>query len=316
MRIGLDVMGGDFAPLAIVKGACLALEELSSDDELYLFGKKESINEILGEQNVSDKRLVIVDCSQVIDMHDQPIKAFTAKPDSSLAVGFSYLKQGKIDTFASAGNSGAMLIGTMYSVGLMEGILRPCLAALIPKATEDGGVTVLLDVGVDTDTKPETLYQFGLLGSCYAECALGIKQPRVALTNIGEEDGKGNIQSKAAFQLMKNSTYNFVGNAEPIEIYKNNVDVMVCDGFVGNLLMKNTEAFARIVVKRGLVDDFIKRFNYEIYGGLPLLGANGVVIVGHGISNEKAIKSMVLQSKKIYASDIIGKLKKELQANK
>lgn len=314
MRIGLDVMGGDFAPEAIVKGACLAVDELSSSDELVLFGKQDAIERILAEQGVAKEKFVIVDCSEVIDMHDQPIKAFTAKPNSSLAVGFSYLKKGQIDTFASAGNSGAMLVGTMYSVGLMEGVLRPCLAALIPKAKE--GVTVLLDVGVDTDTKPETLYQFGLLGSCYAECALGIENPRVALTNIGEEDGKGNLQCKAAFQLMKNSTYNFVGNAEPIEIYKDNVDVMVCDGFVGNLLMKNIEAFARIIAKRGMVDEFIKRFNYEIYGGLPLLGANGVVIVGHGVSNEKAIKSMVLQSKKIYESDIINKLKAELQVKK
>lgn len=314
MRIGLDVMGGDFAPEAIVKGACLAVDELSSSDELVLFGKQDAIEKILAEQGVAKEKFVIVDCSEVIDMHDQPIKAFTAKPNSSLAVGFSYLKKGQIDTFASAGNSGAMLVGTMYSVGLMEGVLRPCLAALIPKAKE--GVTVLLDVGVDTDTKPETLYQFGLLGSCYAECALGVKNPRVALTNIGEEDGKGNLQSKAAFQLMKNSTYNFVGNAEPVEIYKDNVDVMVCDGFVGNLLMKNIEAFARIIAKRGMVDDFIKRFNYEIYGGLPLLGANGVVIVGHGVSNEKAIKSMVLQSKNIYESNIINKLRAELQVKK
>lgn len=314
MIIGLDVMGGDFAPEAIVKGACLAVDELSSSNELVLFGKQDAIEKILAEQGVAKEKFVIVDCSEVIDMHDQPIKAFTAKPNSSLAVGFSYLKKGQIDTFASAGNSGAMLVGTMYSVGLMEGVLRPCLAALIPKAKE--GVTVLLDVGVDTDTKPETLYQFGLLGSCYAECALGVKNPRVALTNIGEEDGKGNLQSKAAFQLMKNSTYNFVGNAEPVEIYKDNVDVMVCDGFVGNLLMKNIEAFARIIAKRGMVDDFIKRFNYEIYGGLPLLGANGVVIVGHGVSNEKAIKSMVLQSKNIYESNIINKLKAELQVKK
>ena len=311
MKIGLDVMGGDFAPDAIVKGACLAVEELPSEDELVLFGKQDAIEKILQEQGASKERFTIVDCSEVIDMHDQPIKAFAAKPNSSLAVGFSYLKKGQIDTFASAGNSGAMLVGTMYSVGVMEGILRPCLAALVPKAHE--GVTVLLDVGVDTDTKPEVLNQFGLLGSYYAECALGIKNPRVALTNIGEEEGKGNLQSKAAFELMKNSSFNFVGNAEPSELFKDNVDVMVCDGFVGNLLMKNIESFARIIAKRGLIDEFVKRFNYEIYGGLPLLGANGVVIVGHGISNDKAIRSMVLQSKNIYQSGIIEKIKTGLK---
>lgn len=311
MRIGLDVMGGDFAPQAIVEGAILAKKELS-EDEIVLFGQKDKIVPIIEKASdieVSD--FTIIDCPSVIDMHDSPIKALKAKKDSSIAIGFEYLKLGKIDTFASAGNSGVMLVGTMYSVGLMEGVLRPCLAALVPK--EKQGVTVLLDVGVDTDSKPDTLYQFGLLGSLYAECTLNIDNPRVALMNIGEEEGKGNLQTKSAYQLMKDADYNFVGNAEPREIFKDNVDVIVCDGFVGNLIMKNVEAFARSIAKRGLVDDFIKRFNYEIYGGLPLLGANKVVIIGHGISNSAAIKSMVMQSKNIYQSDILTKLKNKLQ---
>lgn len=310
MRIGLDVMGGDFAPDAIVKGAVLANKELTAEDKVVLFGDKQVICEILAQQAVDTMDFDIVDCSEVIDMHDSPIKAFRQKQNSSMFVGFSYLHQGKIDSFASAGNSGAMLVGTMSMVGLMDGIIRPCLAALIPKPKE--GVTVLLDVGVDTDAKPETLYQFGLLGSCYAECALGIDKPRVALINIGEEAGKGNLQSKATYELMKEASYNFVGNAEPAELYKDNVDVIVCDGFIGNLLMKNVEAFARTIAKKGLIDDYIQRFNYEIYGGLPLLGAKKVVIVGHGISNEKAIKSMVLQSKNIYQSNILNKLAEEL----
>ncbi len=314
MRIGLDVMGGDYAPDAIVKGAVLARKELPKEDEIVLFGRKNEIERVLGEVNCSVEEFTIVDCPDVIDMHDSPIKAFKVKPNSSLAVGFGYLKAGKVDTFASAGNSGAMLVGTMYSIGLAEGVLRPCLAALVPKEKE--GVTILLDVGVDTDTKPDTLYQFGLLGSLYAESTLGIKNPRVALLNIGEEEGKGNLQCKAAYQLMKDSAYNFVGNAEPREIFANNVDVIVCDGFVGNLLMKNIEAFARSVAKRGLVDDFVKRFNYEIYGGLPLLGANKVVIVGHGVSNERAIKSMVLQSKNICESGIISRLSESFKENK
>lgn len=313
MRIGLDAMGGDFAPKAVVQGALKAKQDLSAEDVVVLFGNQSQIEQIISEQGADKQAIEIVDCSEVVDMHDSPIRAFKEKPNSSLSVGFAYLKKGLIDTFASAGNSGAMLVGTMYSVGLMENVLRPCLAALIPKATE--GVTVLLDVGVDTDTKPEVLYQFGLLGSYYAEKALGIVNPRVGLLNIGEEEGKGNLQSKAAYQLMKDGGYNFVGNAEPSEIFKDNVDVVVCDGFVGNLLMKNVESFARTIAKRGLVDDFIARFNYEIYGGLPLLGANGVVIIGHGISNDKAIKSMILQSKKIYNSKIVEALKQVLQSN-
>lgn len=311
MRIGLDAMGGDFAPESVVRGAIAAAKELPAEDKIVLFGRRDDILRIISEQGESENLFEIVHAEEVIDMHDKPIKAFASKTDSSLAVGFRHLKDGRIDSFASAGSTGAMLVGTMYSVGPMEGIIRPCLAALVPK--EEGGVTVLVDVGVNPDAKPEVLEQFGLLGSMYAKCALGITEPRVALVNIGEEEEKGNAQTHAAFSLMKaNKQYNFVGNAEPIEIFKSNVDVMVCDGFVGNLLMKNIEAFARVIVKRKLFDEYIARFNYEIYGGLPLLGANGVVIIGHGISNEKAIKSMVLQSKTITASGIIEKLREAL----
>jgi glycerol-3-phosphate acyltransferase PlsX len=311
MRIGLDAMGGDYAPKSAVCGAILAQRELSSDDKIVLFGRKDEILQILAEEGVDSNLFEIVHTEEVIDMHDKPIRAFSQKTDSSLVVGFNYLKSGKIDTFASAGSTGAMLVGTMYSVGVMENVIRPCLAAVMPK--EKGGVTVLVDVGVNPDAKPEMLDQFGLLGSIYAKTALGIENPKVALANIGEEEEKGNAQTLAAHKLMKtNTNYNFIGNAEPIEIFKSEADVIVCDGFVGNMLMKHTEAFARVIAKRGLVDEYIARFNYEIYGGLPLLGANGVVVIGHGISNERAIKSMVLQSKTIYQSDITAKLKEAL----
>lgn len=301
-------MGGDYAPKSVVCGAILAQKELSSEDKIVLFGRKNDILQIISEQGADSNLFEIVHTEEVIDMHDKPIKALSQKTDSSLVVGFSHLKAGKIDSFASAGSTGAMLVGAMYSVGVMENVIRPCLAALVPK--EKGGVTVLVDVGVNPDAKPELLDQFGLLGSIYAKCALGIDAPKVALANIGEEEEKGNAQTLAAHKLMKaNSRYDFVGNAEPIEIFKSNADVIVCDGFVGNMLMKHTEAFARVIAKRGLVDEYIARFNYEIYGGLPLLGANGVVVIGHGISNEKAIKSMILQSKKIYQSGIIEQLK-------
>jgi len=205
-----------------------------------------------------------------------------------------------------------MLVGTMYSVGVLDKIIRPCLAALLPK--EKGGLTVLVDVGVNPDAKPEMIYQFGLLGSIYAQYALGIDNPKVGLLNIGEEEEKGNAQCQASIQLMKDTKdFNFIGNAEPIEIFKDNFDVIACDGFVGNLIMKNTEAFARTMAKGGLINDFIKRCNYEMYGGLPLLGANGIVIIGHGISNEKAIKTMVLQSKTIFESKINEHIDKVLK---
>lgn len=314
MRIGLDAMGGDYAPKAVVEGAILAQKELSENDKIVLFGRCADILQILADNGVDSSLFEIVDADEVIDMHDKPAKAFAKKPNSSMAVGFKYLKEGKIDSFASAGNTGAMLVGTMYSVGVINGIMRPCLAALVPKV--DGGVTLLTDVGVNPDAKPEMLVQFAILGSVYAKTALGMENPRVGLANIGEEEEKGNAQTQAAHALMKeNKSFEFFGNAEPVEIFKNNVDVVVCDGFVGNMLMKHTEALARVFAKRGLVDEYVARFNYEIYGGLPLLGANSIVLIGHGISNAKAIKSMIFQSKNIYETNLIGQLKETLSVN-
>ena len=314
MRIGLDAMGGDYAPKAVVEGAILAQKELSENDKIVLFGRCADILQILADNGVDSSLFEIVDADEVIDMHDKPAKAFAKKPNSSMAVGFKYLKEGKIDSFASAGNTGAMLVGTMYSVGVINGIMRPCLAALVPKV--DGGVTLLTDVGVNPDAKPEMLVQFAILGSVYAKTALGMKNPKIGLANIGEEEEKGNAQTQAAHALMKeNKSFEFFGNAEPVEIFKNNVDVVVCDGFVGNMLMKHTEALARVFAKRGLVDDYVARFNYEIYGGLPLLGANSIVLIGHGISNAKAIKSMIFQSKNIYETNLIGQLKEILSVN-
>ena len=314
MRIGLDAMGGDYAPKAVVEGAILAQKELSKEDKIVLFGRSVDILQILKDNGVDSSLFEIVEASQVIDMHDKPAKAFVKKPDSSMGKGFQYLKEGKIDSFASAGNTGAMLVGTMYSVGVINGIMRPCLAALVPKV--DGGVTLLTDVGVNPDAKPEMFVQFAVLGSVYAKTALGMQNPKVGLANIGEEEEKGNAQTQAAHALMKeNKSFEFFGNAEPVEIFKNNVDVVVCDGFVGNMLMKHTEALARVFAKRGLVDEYVARFNYEIYGGLPLLGANSIVLIGHGISNAKAIKSMIFQSKNIYETNLIGQLKETLSVN-
>lgn len=311
MRIGLDAMGGDYAPKAIVEGAILAQKELSENDKIVLFGRSVDILNVLSENGVSASLFEIVEAEEVIDMHDKPAKAFAKKPNSSMAVGFRYLKEGKIDSFASAGNTGAMLVGTMYSVGVMEGVMRPCLAALVPKV--NGGITLLTDVGVNPDAKPEMLVQFATLGSVYAKTALGIENPKVGLANIGEEEEKGNQQTQAAHALMKeNKSFEFFGNAEPVEIFRDNVDVVVCDGFIGNMLMKHTEALARVFAKRGLVDEYVARFNYEIYGGLPLLGANSIVLIGHGISNAKAIRSMILQSKNIYETNLIGNLKEVL----
>lgn len=314
MRIGLDAMGGDYAPKAIILGAILAQKELSSEDRIVLVGKRDIIEANIIENGARVEDFDIIDAEDVIEMNDKPVKALLKKPNSSIAVGFNSLKTKSIDSFASAGSTGAMLVGAMQSVGPVSGVLRPCLGAVLPKDKE--GVTLLVDVGVNPDAKPEVLYQFGLIGSVYSQYALGINNPRVGLLSNGEEEEKGNIQVLSTYQLMKgNNQFDFVGNAEPIEIFKNNIDVLVCDGFVGNILLKHTEAFARTIAKRGLVDEFVKRFNYEIYGGLPLLGVNGTVIIGHGISNEKAIKNMIFQSKNIYESNINSIIEKALLTN-
>lgn len=314
MRIGLDVMGGDFAPDATILGAILAQKELSSDDRIVLIGQKNIIIKNIEENGGFVKDFDIINADDIIEMNEKPVKALLKKPNSSLSIGFDSLKSKSIDSFASAGNTGAMLVGSMQSVGTIKGVIRPCLAAVLPKDKE--GVTLVVDVGVNPDAKPEVLYQFGLLGSLYSQYALGIENPRIGLLSNGEEEEKGNNQVVSTYQLMKgNNQFNFIGNAEPIEIFKNNIDVLVCDGFVGNILLKHTEAFARTISKRGLIDEFVERFNYEIHGGLPLLGLNATVIIGHGISNEKAIKNMILQSKNIFESNINISIEKALLTN-
>src|SRR5574344_662179 len=315
MRIGLDAMGGDFAPKAVVLGAVLAQKELSQEDTIVIFGKKSEIVALLQTNNARVEDFEIVDCDEVITMHDKPSKAFMSKRNSSMAVGFSYLKAKKSETFASAGSTGAMVVGTMLSVGTLEGVIRPTIVAPLPKATS-GKISLLCDVGVNQDAKPEMIYQFGLLGSIYAKCALGIDNPRVGLVNIGEEEEKGNAQCKETMAIMKGTDqFNFIGNAEPQEIFKDNFDVLACDGFIGNIILKSTEGFAKTMVKQGVVNDYIRRCNYEIYGGLPLLGANGIGIIGNGISNERAIKTMCVQSKTIFLSKINEVIDKALHPN-
>ncbi len=307
MKIGLDVMGGDYAPDKIIQGAVLAREALPKEDELVLIGPEELIRQKLldlGEQPQSYK---IVHAPEVIGMGEQPTKAFTQKPESSITKGFRLLKSGKIDTFASAGNTGAMLVGSVYSVNVLQGIIRPATTSVLPK--ENGGVGVLIDVGTNPDSKPDVLYQFGLLGSIYAEYVYGIENPRVALLNIGEEEEKGNLHTHSAYRLMKDSTdFNFIGNVEGRDLFNSKADVIVCDGFTGNIVLKQAESLYRIIKKRGISDSFFERMNYENYGGTPILGINGTVLIGHGISNEIAIKNMILLSKDVHEAKLAERI--------
>lgn len=312
MRIGLDVLGGDFAPKATLNGAVMALKELPETVRIVLIGDKDIILSFLKEERIDPLRFDIVDAPDLIEMDEHPTKALVNKPNSSISVGFRMLKHEEISAFASAGSSGAMLVGAIYSVNTIQGVIRPCTPAGIPK--ENGGTTLLVDVGTNPDSKPDVMYQFGLLGSIYAECVMHIKNPKVGLLNIGSEEKKGNLTTQSAFQLMKETKdFNFVGNVESRELFKDQVDVIVCDGFVGNIVLKQIEAMYRLLIKRGIRDDFLNRFNYENSGGTPILGVNGNTIVGHGISSSRAICNMIKQAVEISEAELPKKIRCALE---
>ena len=308
MKIGIDIMGGDYAPAKTVYGAILALDELPKNINIVLFGEENKIISELKKHNCTTRKFEIIDCSETISMDEHPTKAFRSKPNSSISKGFEYLAKGEIDGFASAGNTGAMFVGGFYAVKSIPGILRPPLSALIPR--EDGGVKVLLDVGANADCKPDLLSQFGFLGSLFSKYVCGIKNPKVSLLNLGEEKAKGNLLTQATYILMEdNPDYKFIGNCEGRDIFNADSDVIVCDGFTGNIVLKEAEGLYSIMKKRGLLDDFFKRFNYEDYGGTPILGLNKPVIIGHGISNEIAIKNMIHLTKDVVEADLANKIK-------
>lgn len=308
MQIGLDIMGGDFAPEATVQGAILAKQALPEGVNIVLIGDAELIHEQLLNAGANPSAFRIVHTSSVIDMGENPTRAFTQKPDSSIAVGFKMLKDGEIDAFAGAGNTGAMLVGSVLSVKTIEGIQRPCIMSLLPK--EKGGFGILLDVGSNADCKPETLYQFALLGSMYAGAVLGIENPKVGLINIGEEPEKGNQLALATYQLLNETDdFDFIGNIEGRDLFNAKADVMVCDGFTGNVVLKLAESFYWLFKKRGFSDPYLDRFNYEAYGGTPILGVNATVIVGHGISNANAIKNMILLAHDVQKAGLTHKIK-------
>jgi len=312
MKIGLDIMGGDYAPKAAVLGAIKAHEVLTAAQKLVLIGDKDIAVTILQENNFSPDHFEFVHTTEVIGMGEHPTKAIVQKPDSSIAVGFKLLKENAIQAFSSAGNTGAMLVGSMFSVKTIPGVIRPAMTAIVPKLK--GGLGIILDVGANADCKPDVLLQFGVLGSLLAESIYNIPNPRIALMNIGEEEEKGNLLCQATYPLMKETTlFNFVGNIEGRDLFSDTNDVVVCDGFTGNVILKLAETFYVITLKKQFKDEFFDRFNYEQYGGSPILGVNAPVVVGHGISNPEAIKNMVLLSKNIIETNLIDKIKLAFQ---
>lgn len=291
MRIGFDAMGGDFAPLECVKGAALAAE-LHPDWTLVLYGPSDQIVEVCATLNINPETFEIVDCPSVIGMSDHPVKAIASKPDSSLARGFQHLAEGKVEAFVSAGNTGAMLVGALMSVKAIDGVMRPCLTSLIPRENKIPGL--LLDVGANSDVKPEHLQQFALLGSLYYKALFKVENPPVALLNIGEEEEKGSLLTKAAHQLLKDTPgINFAGNAEGRDIFSEDFDVIVCDGFTGNVIIKVCEGMFYRLLKRGIQDDYLDKFNFKYYGGSSILGVNAPVIVGHGITKADTFVKML-----------------------
>jgi len=309
MRLGLDAMGGDFAPSATVAGAVLACNELPDNITVVLFGNEDKISNELKKYSYPGKKLEIVHTTEVLEMGDHPAKAFQAKKDSSITVGFTHLKAGKIDAFASAGNTGAMMVGAMYAVKAIPGVLRPCISAPLPKLGLDKP-TIVLDVGINSDCKPDVLYQYGTIGSLWAENFYGIKNPKVGLLNIGEENEKGNLLTKATHELMKDTReFNFIGNIESKVMFSDKVDVVVCDGFTGNIVLKLCESYYNISKDIGIDHPFFNGFNYEQQGGTPVLGVNAPIVIGHGISNDIAIKNLVAKSMNIVETGFIEKLK-------
>jgi len=305
MKIGLDIMGGDYAPSEAIKGVHSYFESYHDTDiHLVLIGNSELATAYLPQLEAYSNRYTFVNATEVIGMHEHPTKALKEKQQSSIAIGFGMLQMGKIDAFISAGNTGAMLVGAMYSVKAIEGVLRPTIASPVPRL--DGRYSLLLDVGINADCKPEHLVQFAQLGTLYSKHILGWDDPRVALMNIGEEEGKGNLLSQATYPLLKElKGINFVGNAEGRDLFINKAEVLVCEGFVGNVILKLAESFYDIFcTQKGINDPLLDNFNFENYGGTPILGINSPVIIGHGISHAKAFKNMINVASKLVSVNL------------
>jgi phosphate acyltransferase len=308
MNIGLDMMGGDFSPLEAVKGVQLYLQGSAAPAVLFLVGDENQINPLLEEHAIPSGAVKVIHAAEVIGMNEHPTRALKEKQQSSIAVGFHLLATGKMDAFISAGNTGAMLVGALYGLKPIEGIHRPTISTILPK--ENGGAGVLLDVGLNADCKAENLNQFAILGSLYARHILGIEKPRVGLLNIGEEEGKGNILAQAAYPLLKgNDQIHFIGNIEGRDLLLDKADVMVCEGFTGNVILKLAESLFDITHRQKIENAYFDRFDFELYGGTPLLGVTKPVIIGHGISRGRSFVNMIALAQKMIETDLLGKMK-------
>ena len=329
MRIALDAMGGDFGPKNNVEGAVLALREYRHIEKLFLVGDAMTIGTELKRVGYQDQRLEIFHASEVVDMHESAAKAVRQKKDSSISRAIDLVKNGSVQAMVSAGHTGAAVAASVLKLRTLKGIERPAVACIMPT---ENGVFVLIDAGANPDSTPENLLQFGIMGSVFSEQVLGNKSPKVALLSIGEEDVKGNDITKEAFKLLKSSGLNFQGNIEGRDLYENPADVVVCDGFTGNVVLKTSESIAYAIfgwlrreLNRGLVRklgaqlargafrDIYKKTNAEEYGGMPLLGANGVCIIAHGSSSPMAMKNAIRAAAESVQQDLNPHILRKLE---
>lgn len=305
-------MGGDFAPHATINGAILARKEMPDGIDIVLIGDQKAVHKVCQEESADPEQFTIVHCDEVITMDDHPVKAFSAKKNSSMYVGFQLLAKGELDGFCSAGNTGAMLAGAMFSVKSIPGIIRPSISVSLPRS--ENKYTLLLDVGLNPDVRPDVLYQFGVMGSLYSQYVHGIDKPRVGLLNLGSEPEKGNLLTKSTYEIMTDSPeFNFIGNVEGNELFIDKADVVVCDGFTGNVALKQAESFYNLTNEMDVSHPFFEKFNYENFGGTPILGIGSPVLIGHGISSSVAIKNMLLKNCEIVDSGLIKKIKKAFE---
>lgn len=326
MKIAIDAMGGDHAPKEPVLGALQALKHIKSD--IVLIGDEQKIKEILKDQTYDQNRISVIHTTEVIENEDKPAKAIKAKKDSSMVVGFKLLKEKQIDAFLSAGNTGALVAGGLLKVGRIKGIDRPALCSVYPTAK---GISVLIDAGANSDSKPRNLYESGIMGSIYANKVLGIDKPRVGLANIGVEEGKGSSVVVEAYSLLKASDLNFIGNAEVRDIPDGVCDVIVCDGFTGNVILKVSEGVAKSftgMLKEQILTSKVmtvaslllkpafsslkKTMDYTEYGGAPFLGVDGLLVKAHGSSNSKAFMNGIRYAEKCMDENIVDLIKAEL----
>jgi phosphate acyltransferase len=328
VRISLDAMGGDHAPDNEIDGALAALREANNRFEVVFIGPEDLLEKHMQSRGAEGMRYSIVHASQVIGMHDSPVAALREKKDATISVGLNLHREQQVDAFVSTGNTGAVVSASIMTLGRLKDVSRPTIGAFLPTET---GVTLLLDAGAVTDCKPHFLYEFAVMGSIYAQLLFHKEKPLIGILNIGEEPGKGDELSKAAYKMLEQSSLNFIGNIEGRDILKGKADVVVCDGFTGNVLLKFAESVIDILknkfrsyadrgllhkiwmgMMRGTLRSILKEFDYQEYGGVPLLGVKGITIIGHGGSTPKAIKNMILKADEMIRYDINERIENAL----